>query len=70
MPPDRFVEIGEVEIVPSELSAMSYVDGEARRSPVFHKTGEYLIYLDLETEPENTVSFQTTVYYFDEDRKQ
>ena len=69
MPPDTFAKIRDIEIIPSEVFAINYLDGEPRRSAVFHQTGEYLIYIadDLETEPENTVSFQTTVYYFHKD---
>ena len=44
--------------------------GEENLLPVFTETGEYMIYLakNLETEPENTVSYETTVFYFHEDR--
>lgn len=70
VPYDEFRDLDSFSFTPSELRAITFIDGEERRLPVFSVAGEYTICLaeNLETEPENTLSFETTVYYLREDR--
>lgn len=49
----------------AKLTGVTWVDGKKIRRKVFSKPGTYTIYMadNLETEPENTFSFQQTLRY-------
>ncbi len=70
MAKEDFARLTRLEIPTAELQAIRWVGGRAEKAKVFTQTGEYLIYMadNLETEPENTFHFMTTVYYYDRPR--
>ena len=65
VPPEAFARLRELALHPAEITGLVFVGGEPLTGLVFTKAGEYLIYLaeNLETEPENTWSMQTTVHF-------
>ncbi len=67
---EDFARLTQLELPTAELHALRWVEGRAETTKVFTQTGEYLIYMadNLETEPENTFHFMTTVYYHDRPR--
>lgn len=69
MPGTQFAALTKLEFDTSQLEARYWSDGKAMRGKVFTQTGEYLIYMadNLETEPENTLSFASIIRYNDAD---
>ena len=71
MADSEFSKLSEFLIDTRSIKGKYWVDGVAKTRLIFQSTGEYLIYMadELETEPENTFSLSTTVYYHASDRR-
>ena len=65
MPSEQFAVLQKLDFDTRQLEARYWRDGKAMRGKVFTQTGDYLIYMadNLETEPENTLSFASIVHY-------
>ncbi len=63
LPVNEFEKSDMITIIPSTLKGVVWEDGKKRVRRVFHLPGRYVIYLadNIETEPENTFSFEGTV---------
>ena len=64
LPQEEYVKARKIEISPSELTGITWIEGKKVEGLVFSLPGEYLIYMadNLETEPENTFHFMGTVF--------
>lgn len=67
MPQVRFETMKKMEFEIDKLKAVTWRDSIRVTDLVFTTAGEYLVYFadNLETEPENTFSFQQTIRYKD-----
>lgn len=65
MPQSRFNSIKTMQFEVSTLMGAVWRDGVKSKEYVFQYSGTYLIYFanNLETEPENTFSFQQSIVY-------
>ena len=65
LPEDEYAKARRIEISPSKLIGISWIEGKKVEGSVFSQPGEYLIYMadNLETEPENTFHFMGTVLF-------
>ncbi len=63
LPLIEFEKSNTLVIIPSQLKGVVWKNGQRLIRKVFNTPGEYFIYLadNLETEPENTFSFEGTV---------
>jgi len=60
-----FISGREIKLKANDVKGIIWVDGKNEVRNVFEKTGEYLLYManNLETEPENTYFWKTTVFF-------
>lgn len=67
MPAEQFKVLSKLELDTRNFEARYWDDGKPMRGKVFTLTGDYLIYMadNLETEPENTLSFASVIRYTD-----
>lgn len=67
MPSGQFAVLKKLDLDTRTLAARYWDDGKARHGKVFTVSGDYLIYMadNLETEPENTLSFASIIRYSD-----
>lgn len=70
MPSKQFAALQTLDFDTRQLEARYWNDGKAMRGKVFTQTGDYLIYMadNLETEPENTLSFASVIHYTNTER--
>lgn len=70
MPGKQFAALGKLDLDTRMLEARYWDDGKAMHGKVFTRSGDYLIYMadNLETEPENTLSFASIIHYTDTER--
>jgi len=70
MPSEQFSTLQKLELNTGQLVARYWDDGKAMRAKIFTQTGDYLIYMadNLETEPENTLSFASIIRYTDTEK--
>jgi len=63
----KFATLKKLDLDTRTLEARYWDNGQAMRGKVFNKSGDYLIYMadNLETEPENTLSFVSIIHYSD-----
>ncbi len=62
---EQFAALKQLEFDTQQLEARYWDNGKAMHGKVFTQTGNYLIYMadNLETEPENTLSFASIIHY-------
>ena len=70
MSSEEFAALQKLDFDTRQLEARYWSDGKAMYGQVFTQTGDYLIYMadNLETEPENTLSFASIIHYADTER--
>lgn len=64
LPEHEYVKARKIDITPSKLMGISWINGKKLEGLVFGLSGEYLIYMadNLETEPDNTFHFMGKVF--------
>ncbi len=65
MPSEQFASLQQLDFDTRQLEARYWNDGKPMHGKIFTQTGDYLIYMadNLETEPENTLSFASIIHY-------
>ena len=64
LPEDEYVKARRIDVTPSKLTGISWINGKRFDGLVFGLPGEYLIYMadNLETEADNTFHFMGKVF--------
>lgn len=62
---NEFITGREIKLKVDDVKGILWVDGKKEIRNVFEKPGEYTLYMadNMETEPENTFSIETKVFY-------